>query len=74
MLIISGVLASLMPAAKAAAVNPDRRTTRRVIMKKIIKYLILAVIAVVFIGTLVFLYGKSQQQAGRLSSSTARRR
>ena len=30
-------------------------------MKKIIKYLILAVLAVVFIGTLVFLYGKSQQ-------------
>jgi len=31
-------------------------------MKKIIKYLILAVIAVVFIGTLVFLYSKSQQK------------
>ena len=31
-------------------------------MKKIIKYLILAVIAVVFIGTIVFLYGKSQQK------------
>jgi HlyD family secretion protein len=31
-------------------------------MKKILKYLILAVIAVVFIGTLVFLYSKSQQK------------
>jgi len=31
-------------------------------MKKIIKYLILGVIAVVFIGTLVFLYSKSQQK------------
>jgi HlyD family secretion protein len=31
-------------------------------MKKIIKYVILAVIAVVFIGTLVFLYSKSQQK------------
>ena len=31
-------------------------------MKKIIKYLILAVIALVFIGTLVFLYSKSQQK------------
>jgi HlyD family secretion protein len=31
-------------------------------MKKIIKYLILAVIAIVFIGTLVFLYSKSQQK------------
>lgn len=31
-------------------------------MKKIIKYLILAVIAVLFIGTLVFLYSKSQQK------------
>src|SRR5262247_4152079 len=30
-------------------------------MKKIIKYLILAVIAIVFIGTLVFLYSKSHQ-------------
>ena len=30
-------------------------------MKRIIKYLILGVIAVVFVGTLVFLYQKSQQ-------------
>ena len=32
-------------------------------MKKIIRYLILAVIAIVFIGTLVFLYRKSHQAA-----------
>lgn len=31
-------------------------------MKKILKYLILGVIAVVFIGTLVFLYSKSQEK------------
>jgi HlyD family secretion protein len=31
-------------------------------MKKILKYLILGVIALVFIGTLYFLYGKSQQK------------
>ena len=31
-------------------------------MKRIIKYLILAVIAVVFVGTLVFLYRKSQEK------------
>jgi len=31
-------------------------------MKRIIKYLILAVIALVFVGTLVFLYRKSHEQ------------
>src|SRR5262245_6752861 len=30
-------------------------------MKKIVRYLILAVIVIVFMGTLAFLYGKSQQ-------------
>src|SRR3954464_4225068 len=30
-------------------------------MKRIIKYLVLAVVALVFVGTLVFLYRKSQQ-------------
>jgi len=30
-------------------------------MKRIIKYIILGVIALVFVGTLVFLYRKSQQ-------------
>ena len=34
-------------------------------MKRVIKYLILAVIAIVFIGTIVFLYRKSQGTPAR---------
>ena len=43
-------------------------------MKRIIKFLVLGVIAVVFIGTFVFLYRKSQVGSRSSSRSTARQR